>query len=77
MPVSLVPRDYLLFCVRPTGGSTQWTATVCECLSYYLTGAQVKIIIQVCIKISGIYKILSGCLVIQGFFLNILPFKKS
>uniref|UniRef100_A0A8C3UDA9 RING finger protein 17 n=1 Tax=Catharus ustulatus TaxID=91951 RepID=A0A8C3UDA9_CATUS len=32
--------------IRPTGGSTQWTATVCECLSYYLTGAQVKIIIQ-------------------------------
>uniref|UniRef100_A0A8C5T0N7 RING finger protein 17 n=1 Tax=Malurus cyaneus samueli TaxID=2593467 RepID=A0A8C5T0N7_9PASS len=34
--------------IRPTGGSTQWTATVCECLSYYLTGAQVKIITQVC-----------------------------
>ncbi|XP_069664324.1 RING finger protein 17 [Haliaeetus albicilla] len=32
--------------IRPTGGSTQWTATVCECLSYYLTGAQVKIVIQ-------------------------------
>ncbi|KFQ76030.1 RING finger protein 17, partial [Phoenicopterus ruber ruber] len=32
--------------IRPTGGSTQWTATVCECLSYYLTGEQVKIIIQ-------------------------------
>ncbi|KFR17465.1 RING finger protein 17, partial [Opisthocomus hoazin] len=32
--------------IRPTGGSTQWTATVCECLSYYLTGAQVKVIIQ-------------------------------
>ncbi|XP_009707104.1 PREDICTED: RING finger protein 17, partial [Cariama cristata] len=32
--------------IRPTGGSTQWTATACECLSYYLTGEQVKIIIQ-------------------------------
>ncbi|NWH48346.1 RNF17 protein, partial [Fregata magnificens] len=32
--------------IRPTGGSTQWTATVCEYLSCYLTGAQVKIIIQ-------------------------------
>ncbi|XP_051464200.1 RING finger protein 17 [Apus apus] len=32
--------------IRPTGGSTQWTATVCECLSYYLTGAQVKVIVQ-------------------------------
>ncbi|TRZ24760.1 hypothetical protein HGM15179_002314 [Zosterops borbonicus] len=32
--------------IRPTGGSTQWTATVCEHLSYYLTGAQVKIVIQ-------------------------------
>ncbi|KAM6384359.1 RING finger protein 17 [Alca torda] len=32
--------------IRPTGGSMQWTATVCEFLSDYLTGAQVKIIIQ-------------------------------
>uniref|UniRef100_A0A8C8ADM5 RING finger protein 17 n=1 Tax=Otus sunia TaxID=257818 RepID=A0A8C8ADM5_9STRI len=32
--------------IRPTGGSTQWTATACEYLSYYLMGAQVKIIIQ-------------------------------
>ncbi|KFP79160.1 PREDICTED: RING finger protein 17, partial [Apaloderma vittatum] len=32
--------------LRPTGGSTQWTSTVCEFLSYYLTEAQVKIIIQ-------------------------------
>ncbi|XP_028941964.1 RING finger protein 17, partial [Antrostomus carolinensis] len=32
--------------IRPTGGSTQWAATVCECLSYYLTGSQVKITIQ-------------------------------
>nr|XP_013817652.1 PREDICTED: RING finger protein 17 [Apteryx mantelli mantelli] len=32
--------------IRPTGGSMQWTATVCECVSYYLTDAQAKIIIQ-------------------------------
>ncbi|XP_065534690.1 RING finger protein 17 isoform X2 [Lathamus discolor] len=32
--------------IRPTDGSTQWTATACECLSYYLTGAEVKMIIQ-------------------------------
>ncbi|KFQ47964.1 RING finger protein 17, partial [Nestor notabilis] len=32
--------------IRPTGGSTQWTTTACECLSYYLTGAEVKITIQ-------------------------------
>ncbi|XP_017687162.1 PREDICTED: RING finger protein 17 isoform X1 [Lepidothrix coronata] len=32
--------------IRPTGGSTQWTATVCEFLSCFLTGVQVKIIIQ-------------------------------
>ncbi|XP_066031913.1 RING finger protein 17 isoform X4 [Chamaea fasciata] len=32
--------------IRPTGGSTRWTATVCECLSHYLTGAQVKIVIE-------------------------------
>uniref|UniRef100_A0A8C9EYC8 RING finger protein 17 n=1 Tax=Pavo cristatus TaxID=9049 RepID=A0A8C9EYC8_PAVCR len=34
--------------IRPTGGSTQWTATVCEYISYYLTGAKAKVIIQVC-----------------------------
>ncbi|KAM9566096.1 RING finger protein 17 [Guaruba guarouba] len=32
--------------IRPTGGSAQWTATACECLSYYLTGAEVKIAVQ-------------------------------
>ncbi|KAM9203410.1 RING finger protein 17 [Mergus octosetaceus] len=32
--------------ISPTGGSMQWTATVCDCISYYLTGAQAKIIIQ-------------------------------
>eukprot|EP00075_Anas_platyrhynchos_P004229 XP_012950256.2 RING finger protein 17 isoform X2 [Anas platyrhynchos] len=34
--------------ISPTGGSTQWkwTATVCDYISYYLTGAQAKIIIQ-------------------------------
>ncbi|XP_072202509.1 RING finger protein 17 isoform X2 [Excalfactoria chinensis] len=32
--------------IRPTGGSMQWTATVCECISYYLTGAKAKVIIQ-------------------------------
>uniref|UniRef100_A0A8C6IY05 RING finger protein 17 n=1 Tax=Melopsittacus undulatus TaxID=13146 RepID=A0A8C6IY05_MELUD len=42
-------RDYNLFSVRPTDGSAQWTATACECLSYYLTGAEVKMVIQVCI----------------------------
>lgn len=47
---SCTKGDNNLFYVRPTGGSTQWTATVCECLSYYLTGAEVKMIIQVCIQ---------------------------
>ncbi|NXC42199.1 RNF17 protein, partial [Penelope pileata] len=32
--------------ISPTGGSTQWTATVCECISYYLTGVQAKVIVQ-------------------------------
>uniref|UniRef100_A0A669Q7F0 RING finger protein 17 n=1 Tax=Phasianus colchicus TaxID=9054 RepID=A0A669Q7F0_PHACC len=32
--------------IRPTGGSMQWTATVCECISYYLTGAKAKVVIQ-------------------------------
>ncbi|XP_048790971.1 RING finger protein 17 [Lagopus muta] len=32
--------------IRPTGGSMQWTATVCECISYCLTGAEAKVVIQ-------------------------------
>ncbi|XP_039354885.1 RING finger protein 17 isoform X6 [Mauremys reevesii] len=31
---------------RPAGGSKQWTATACDCISYYLTGAVANIIIQ-------------------------------
>uniref|UniRef100_A0A4X2M414 RING finger protein 17 n=1 Tax=Vombatus ursinus TaxID=29139 RepID=A0A4X2M414_VOMUR len=30
----------------PTGGSDKWTATACDCLSFYLTGAIASIIIQ-------------------------------
>ena len=37
---------------RPTGGSDKWTATACDCLSLYLTGAVATIILQVCIGIS-------------------------
>ncbi|KAK2497249.1 hypothetical protein MC885_020877 [Smutsia gigantea] len=32
--------------VRPTGGSDRWTATACDCLSLYLTGAIATIILQ-------------------------------
>ncbi|XP_067418829.1 RING finger protein 17 [Emydura macquarii macquarii] len=32
--------------IRPAGGSEQWTATACDCISYYLTGAVATIIIQ-------------------------------
>ncbi|KAB0372706.1 hypothetical protein FD755_015459 [Muntiacus reevesi] len=32
--------------IRPTGGSDRWTATACDCLSLYLTGAVATIIIQ-------------------------------
>lgn len=35
------------FCFRPTGGSDKWTATACDCLSLYLTGAIATIILQV------------------------------
>lgn len=35
-------------CFRPTGGSDKWTATACDCLSLYLTGAVATIILQVC-----------------------------
>ncbi|KAF6376704.1 ring finger protein 17 [Rhinolophus ferrumequinum] len=34
--------------IRPTGGSDKWTATACDCLSLYLTGAVATIILQVC-----------------------------
>ncbi|XP_007495242.1 RING finger protein 17 isoform X1 [Monodelphis domestica] len=32
--------------IRPTGGSDKWTATACDCLSFYLTGAVASVIIQ-------------------------------
>uniref|UniRef100_A0A8D0GPR5 RING finger protein 17 n=1 Tax=Sphenodon punctatus TaxID=8508 RepID=A0A8D0GPR5_SPHPU len=32
--------------IRPTGGSDRWTATACDTISYYLTGAVANIIIQ-------------------------------
>ncbi|XP_049637597.1 RING finger protein 17 [Suncus etruscus] len=32
--------------IRPTGGSDKWTATACDCLSLYLTGAEATIILQ-------------------------------
>uniref|UniRef100_G1MG56 RING finger protein 17 n=1 Tax=Ailuropoda melanoleuca TaxID=9646 RepID=G1MG56_AILME len=34
--------------IRPTGGSDKWTATACDCLALYLTGAVATIILQVC-----------------------------
>ncbi|XP_062983147.1 RING finger protein 17 [Elgaria multicarinata webbii] len=32
--------------IRPAGGTEQWTATACDALSHYLTGAVVNLIIQ-------------------------------
>ncbi|CAO2591083.1 RING finger protein 17 [Lemmus lemmus] len=32
--------------IRPAGGSDRWTATACDCLSLYLTGAIATIILQ-------------------------------
>ncbi|XP_062936150.1 RING finger protein 17 [Cynocephalus volans] len=32
--------------IRPTGGNDKWTATACDCLSLYLTGAVATIILQ-------------------------------
>ncbi|XP_045422968.1 RING finger protein 17 [Lemur catta] len=32
--------------IRPTGGSDKWTATACDCLSLYLTGAVATMILQ-------------------------------
>ncbi|XP_011855330.1 PREDICTED: RING finger protein 17 isoform X2 [Mandrillus leucophaeus] len=32
--------------IRPAGGSDKWTATACDCLSLYLTGAVATIILQ-------------------------------
>uniref|UniRef100_A0A8C3W8P5 RING finger protein 17 n=1 Tax=Catagonus wagneri TaxID=51154 RepID=A0A8C3W8P5_9CETA len=36
--------------IRPAGGSDKWTATACDCLSLYLTGAVATVILQVCNK---------------------------
>ncbi|KAB1267652.1 RING finger protein 17, partial [Camelus dromedarius] len=36
----------------PTGGSDKWTATACDCLSLYLTGAMATIIVQVRARIN-------------------------
>ncbi|XP_043929225.1 RING finger protein 17 isoform X2 [Protopterus annectens] len=32
--------------IRPTGGSEKWTATACDFLAHYLTGARVDLVIQ-------------------------------
>uniref|UniRef100_A0A8D0IQ46 RING finger protein 17 n=1 Tax=Sus scrofa TaxID=9823 RepID=A0A8D0IQ46_PIG len=34
--------------IRPAGGSDKWTATACDCLSLYLSGAVATVILQVC-----------------------------
>lgn len=47
--VALVIKQVVkIFCFRPTGGSDKWTATACDCLSLYLTGAVASMILQVC-----------------------------
>ena len=52
-PILFVVRQGIFFfCFRPTGGSDKWTATACDCLSLYLTGAVATIIIQVCDKVN-------------------------
>lgn len=41
-------KHILILHFRPAGGSEQWTATACDWVSRYLTGAVATIIIQVC-----------------------------
>lgn len=46
--VLVIKQVVKIFCFRPTGGSDKWTATACDCLSLYLTGAVASMILQVC-----------------------------
>uniref|UniRef100_A0A8C3RQP7 RING finger protein 17 n=1 Tax=Chelydra serpentina TaxID=8475 RepID=A0A8C3RQP7_CHESE len=45
-PIGTLALECSLVDIRPAGGSKQWTATACDCISYYLTGAVANIIIQ-------------------------------
>uniref|UniRef100_A0A674J6R6 RING finger protein 17 n=1 Tax=Terrapene triunguis TaxID=2587831 RepID=A0A674J6R6_9SAUR len=45
-PIGTLALECSLVDIRPAGGSKQWTATACDCISYYLTGAIANIIIQ-------------------------------
>uniref|UniRef100_A0A8C3IAV1 RING finger protein 17 n=1 Tax=Chrysemys picta bellii TaxID=8478 RepID=A0A8C3IAV1_CHRPI len=45
-PIRALALECSLVDIRPAGGSKQWTATACDCISYYLTGAIANIIIQ-------------------------------
>ncbi|XP_030417159.1 RING finger protein 17 [Gopherus evgoodei] len=45
-PIRTLALACSLVDIRPAGGSKQWTATACDCISYYLTGAVANIIIQ-------------------------------
>lgn len=48
-----ITKQVFYWCFRPTGGSDKWTATACDCLSLYLTGAVATIILQVCSGVSN------------------------
>ncbi|EMP36445.1 RING finger protein 17 [Chelonia mydas] len=45
-PIETLALECSLVDIRPAGGSKQWTATACDCISYYLTGAVANIIVQ-------------------------------
>ncbi|XP_060090816.1 RING finger protein 17 [Heteronotia binoei] len=46
MSVGPLAVECFLADIRPAGGTDQWTATACDTLTQYLSGAMVKIIIQ-------------------------------
>lgn len=77
MPTSLVVKEFIICSVRPTGGSMQWTATVCEFLSDYLNGAQVKIIVQVCNQNQRYLQNFFQVVCYFNFSLNIFSVQKS
>nr|XP_025037536.1 RING finger protein 17 isoform X3 [Pelodiscus sinensis] len=45
-PIRTLALECSLVDIRPAGGSNQWTATACDCISYYLTGTVANLIIQ-------------------------------
>lgn len=45
--LSLTSSSLSILCFRPAGGRSTWTATACDLISYYLTGASAVMTVKV------------------------------